>query len=81
LSCNDPAPDSQFDAVIYDLDSLPSDRREEVLKELSHRPPSHISAVHSFNLEENDAVALRQSGVAVHRRLAPELFHELAQWW
>jgi hypothetical protein len=57
------------DAVMYDLDNLPSDDRRRILNELRSGPAKRVSAVHSYNLKAADAEALRRNGVVVRRRL------------
>ncbi len=60
------------DALIYDLDSLSPDWREQILAELSLRRPGCPTAVHSHNLD-GQADALCENGVIVRRRLGREL--------
>jgi hypothetical protein len=75
---SDPPPDEDFDAVVYDWDYLPAPRQQVILAELLAGRPSRPVAVHSYNLEEDCAKALRRQGVAVYRVLEPEVFQLLA---
>src|SRR5438046_3085297 len=69
LSFRDAAPNGQFDAVIYDLDSLPADRQSAVLANLQAGPVSGPVAVHSYTLRGRQVRALREQGVLVSKRL------------
>ena len=73
----DACPDRQFDAVLYDLDYLPNDRREALLAALTAGRMAEPVAVHSYRLSVRQARALRQQGVIVARRLGPKLFARL----
>jgi hypothetical protein len=64
----------RHDGAIFDLDSWPADRREEMLYGLLFGGPSCPAAVHSYNLNEDEARALRRRGVAVSRHLDRDLF-------
>jgi hypothetical protein len=79
LSFRDAAPAGQFDAVFYDLDSLPADRRRAILAELTTNKVAWPVAVHSYSLTRRQAGALRLQGVLVARRLGPGLFARLLQ--
>src|SRR5262245_26367451 len=65
------------DALIYDLDGLPTPLQADVLAGLLAGPPRVPVAVHSYGLEDDRAAALRANGVAVYRRLAPEVLLDL----
>jgi hypothetical protein len=76
----DAAGDGPFDAVLYDLDSLPPPDRQALLAELSARPAGQwagTAAVHSYHLSPRQARALRRQGVVVARRLRPATFARL----
>lgn len=73
----DPAPDGQFDALLYDLDYLPLPQRQEILAELAGKRPSCPVAVHSYSLADDLVAALRRNQVTVFRRLDPEVFQFL----
>jgi hypothetical protein len=75
LSPRDPPPDGEFDALVYDLDYWPLPQRQEVLAELLTGQAPHPVAVHTYNLDADQIDALRAKGMAVHRRLEPEVFH------
>jgi hypothetical protein len=77
LLLRDPPPDGQFDAVLYDLDYLPPERRQEILAQLLAGPTHVPTGVHSFNLDEDQAEALRRQGVVVSRRLDRDLIRRL----
>jgi hypothetical protein len=79
LSLHDGPPDGAFTGALYDLDYLPRERRQEVLKELLAQRPLHPVAIHSYNLEQEQVDKLRQNGVVVSTRLEPEVFAGLLQ--
>jgi hypothetical protein len=64
-----PSPDGEVDAVVYDLDHMPEPQRTGVLNKLTKATPRHPTAVHSFNLDDDQSRALRENGVSVYRRL------------
>jgi hypothetical protein len=68
------APDGRFEAVLYDWDSLPPDHQQEILAVLLSCPPPRPVALHSYNLGEPEAKAIRQRGVAIFRRLELRIF-------
>src|SRR5262249_50711018 len=74
----DPAP-ARFDAVLYDLDRVPGDRRPAVLDELFFGAPNHPTAVHGYGIADVQAKVLRRQGVVVARRLHLGLLHSLCQ--
>jgi hypothetical protein len=63
------AQNGSFDAVIYDLDHIPAEEREQIVAELLTCGPGTPLAVHSYNLDEKVSESLRKRGVAVFRRL------------
>ncbi len=75
----DPEPDGQFDTVIYDLDHWPSERRAQIVAELSQRPLHRQVVVRSYHLEETEARALCQNGCTVLDRLGPHVFAKLTR--
>jgi len=77
LSPHDPLPNGDFDAVIYDLDHLLPPLRQQVLTTLLSGPLHGPVAVHSYNLRQRQADALRARGVMVRRRLEREIFARL----
>jgi hypothetical protein len=78
LSPKDPPPDGRFDAVLYDLDSIPPSCREEIVASRLASPPTRPMAVHSYNLDMR-ADALRDKGVVVTRRLVPGVLRSLCR--
>jgi hypothetical protein len=77
LDPKDPSPDEAFDAVLYDCDFWPIKDQREVLAESLAGYGTRVVAVHGYNLEDDQAEALRRQGVAVYRRLRPRLFRFL----
>jgi hypothetical protein len=73
----DPPPDGLCDAVLYNLDDLPRDRRSALLEELRRAKPDRPTAVHGYDMTEEQARALDRCGVAASRRLHPGLIHRL----
>jgi hypothetical protein len=65
----DPPPDGLFDAVLYNLDDLPRDRRSALLDELRRHQPDRPTAVHGFDITVEQARALDRDGVVAARRL------------
>jgi hypothetical protein len=78
LSPRDPPPDGRFDAVRYDLKSMPPACREAILASALARPPTRPVAVHSYNLDTR-ADALRDKGVVLTRRLGPVVLRALCR--
>jgi hypothetical protein len=64
-----PLPDGEVDAVVYDLDHLPEPRRTEILAKLTQAAPRYPTAVHSYNLNDDQIQALQDNGVSVYRHL------------
>jgi hypothetical protein len=79
LSPRDPAPDGEFDGVLYDLDHLPPSQRQKLLSALLAGSPLDRVAVHSYSLEECQIDTLRAHGVDVHRRLEGAVFQSLCR--
>jgi hypothetical protein len=77
LRPRDPKPDSEFDAVLYDLDSLPPPYKNELLSVLLSSPLLRPVGVHSYQLEDDEAAALRRCGLLVSRRIEPAVFQAL----
>jgi hypothetical protein len=77
----DPPLAGGFDAMIYDLDYLPPERRQSVLAELLSGRVSHRAAVHGYNLRRKQVQGLRRRGVIVGRtpeRALSEVLRDLA---
>ena len=77
LTFRDAAPAGQFDAALYDLDSLPPAYRRALLADLEAGRWVEPVAVHSYNLSARQARALRRRGVIVGRQLQSKLFARL----
>jgi hypothetical protein len=77
LSFQDGPPSGAFEAVLYDWDYLSPPWRQQLLAELLSRPAPCPVALHGYTLEEEHGEALRRHGVAVFRRLEPEVFRNL----
>jgi hypothetical protein len=76
---HDPPPDGRFDAVLYDWDYWPRDRRQEILQELLTAPTHGLVALHGYHLEEEHIDGLRRNGVFTFHRLEPEIFEFLGR--
>ena len=76
ITPRDPPPDGRFDAVLYDLDSMPPACREEMVASALADRATRPVAVHSYNLDMQ-AGALRDKGVVVTRRLGPGVHRAL----
>jgi hypothetical protein len=73
----DPPLDGQFDAVLYDWDSVPRSAQREILARLLEGPLSCPVGVHGYNVPETQEEALRKKAVVVFRALQPEVFRLL----
>ena len=67
----------EFDAAVFDLDHLPAEFRQRVLKNLLEGPLLNPTMVHSYNLDQRQANALRARGVFVRCRLEGGLLVKL----
>jgi hypothetical protein len=67
---NDLPPNARFDRVLYDLDYWPTDRAEQLLRKLMHRPSTTRVGVLSYNLTREQITSLRGNGVMVFERLS-----------
>jgi hypothetical protein len=70
-------PESRFDAILYDLDSVPVWVRAGIVAVLLTAPLSRPVAVHTYKLDD-EADALRAKGVIVNRRLGPRVIRALS---
>jgi hypothetical protein len=77
LEPRDGPPGNEYDAVLYDWDSWPADRRQEAMADLLASPVPHALAVHGYNLDDDAAEQLRRRTIAVYRRLQPRVFRFL----
>lgn len=66
-----------FDAVLYDVDFFPADRRQTLLADLAAHRRAEPIVVHSYRLSGTEARALRRQGVIVVRRLRSSVFARL----
>ncbi len=73
----EPAPDSQFDAILYNLDEVPRAERSVLLEGLRLARPHSPAAVHSYDLTDEQVGTLRRSGIAAARRLSADLVRSL----
>jgi hypothetical protein len=70
-------PQAPLEAVVYDLDYLPPEQRQEILWQLLAEAVQIPTVVHSYQLEEHQVETLRRHGVVVERRLDVPLFQAL----
>jgi hypothetical protein len=73
----DDPPGNDYDAVLYDWDSWPAERRREALAQMLAGPLPHAVALHGHNLDDDQAEALFRHAVAVSRCLQPHVFRFL----
>jgi hypothetical protein len=78
FSPKDTPPDSRFDAVLYDLESVPPGQREEIVTGLLYNASTRPVAAHAYELDANVA-ALRDNGVIFDRQLTPKLLRILCR--
>jgi hypothetical protein len=77
LEPRDPPPDGGFDAVLYDWDHWPADRRPKALTDTLPGPFGPRLALHGYSLEQEQERSLRRSGVLLFDRLDSRTFLEL----
>jgi hypothetical protein len=75
----DPAPDGQFDAILYNVDDVPREGRSVLLEELRLGKPHSPAAVHGYDLTDEQVKTLGQSGTAAARRLSANLVRRLCR--
>jgi hypothetical protein len=73
----DPPSDGLFDVVLYNLDDVPRDERSALLERLRRGQPDRPTAVHGYDLTDEQARALSRNGVAAARRLHTGLIRSL----
>jgi hypothetical protein len=73
----DPPPVGEFDALLYDWDHWPADRRPTVLTHTAAGPLRQPVALHGYRLEQEQARALRRRGVLLFDRLESRTFLDL----
>jgi hypothetical protein len=71
-------PDDLFDAVLYDLETMPPKRRAEIVAALLAAPSTRPVAIHAYNLDV-EANTLKENGVIVSRRLGPAVLRALSR--
>jgi hypothetical protein len=75
----DPPPDGQFDAVLYNLDDVPRNQRFALVEGLRRGNAGHPTAAHGYDISDEQAETLRRGGVAVSPRLDAELLRSLCE--
>jgi hypothetical protein len=73
----EPLPDGQFDAALYDLDDVQKPRRDEFVALILSSPSPCPRAVHGYDITDEQAKALRRHGVVVGQRLRSSLIRSL----
>ena len=68
-----------FDAVMHDLDHMDARFVGAIVTELLSGPAPLPAAVHGYNLGDEEMMALHADGVAVSRRLNPQLVRALCR--
>jgi len=74
-----PPPDGLFDVVLYNFDEVPRDQRSALLERLRQATPHRPTAVHGYDITDEQARTLRRHGVAVAQRLHPALLRSLCK--
>jgi hypothetical protein len=69
--------DGLFDAVLYNLDDMPREERSALLEEFRRDKPDHPTAVHGYEISDEQARTLKRNGVVAARRLSPVLLRGL----
>jgi hypothetical protein len=59
-----PPPDGQFHAVLYDLDDVQIHRRGEVVAQILSNPSTRPTAVHGYDITDEQAKTLRRHDTA-----------------
>jgi hypothetical protein len=77
LGPRDPEPNGEVQGVLYDLDSLPAERREAMLTALLSAEVRRPTGVHCYNLSETDIRTLIRNGVAVAHQPSEGLLRQL----
>jgi hypothetical protein len=73
----DPSPTGFFDGVLYNLDDMASQEREAFLEGFRRGKPDRPTAVHGYDITEDQASALFRNGVAAARHLHANLLRFL----
>jgi hypothetical protein len=69
----DPLPDDLCDAVLYNLDDVPTAERSALIKGFRSGKPDQPTAVHGYDITDQEARTLNRNGVAAARRLHSDL--------
>jgi hypothetical protein len=72
-----PLLDGPFDAVLYNLDEVPSGERSVLLDRLCLDSPHRPTAVHGYDITEEQARSLNRSGIPYTLRLHRDLLRNL----
>jgi hypothetical protein len=75
----EPPPDGQFDGVLYNLDDVSRDQRSALIEGLCLGTPEHPTAVHGYDITDEQARTLRRNGVVAARRLQLVLLRSLCK--
>ncbi len=73
----DSSRDGLCDAVLYNLDDLPRAERSALLEGFRGGKPVHPTAVHGYDITDEQAIILSRNGVEVARRLHRGLLRSL----
>ena len=79
LAPKDSPPDNQFLAVLYDLDDIERQQRAELVAQIVSRASTRPTAVHGYDITDEQAATLRRHGVAVSKRLHAGLIRSLCK--
>jgi hypothetical protein len=77
LAPEGPSPDGLFDAVLYNLDDVPQGHRFPLLEGLRYDEPHMATAVHGYDITDEQVQTLKRNGVGAARRLHPGLLCDL----
>jgi hypothetical protein len=75
----EPPPDGLLDAVLYSLDDMPKAQRSALIARLRRGEVDQPTAVHGYDITEEQAGTLRLCGVAAARHLHVGLFRTLLE--
>ena len=69
----DRKPDDQCDAVLYNLDDIPPAERSALIEGFRSGKLDHPTAVHGYDITDEEARTLSRNGVSAARRLRSDL--------
>ena len=75
----DRKPDDLCDAVLYNLDDVPSAERSALIEGFRCAKPDRPTAVHGYGITDEQAKLLGRNGIAVAPRLRSGLLRSLCQ--